>query len=91
MKLFIKFIYCTESKFSAKLLGSLLEEIDKIEIPYFPFNGQYLKEQGLIEGKEIGLVLRQLEKEWLDKDFNLKANEVASIINKVKKSSILNF
>ena len=88
--LLIKFIYCVELKFSTKLLGNLLVDVDKIKIPSFPFDGQYLKEQGLTEGKEIGFVLKKLEKEWLDKDFNLKVNEAISIINKVKKSSILN-
>ena len=86
----IKFIYCAEAKFSANLLDNLLDEVDKIEIPNFPFNGQYLKKQGLAEGKEIGYALKELEKEWLDKDFNLKTNEAALIINKLRKSSILN-
>ena len=90
IKLLIKFVYCAELKFSEKHLDSLLNEVDKIEIPSFPFNGQYLKEQGLTEGKKIGLVLKKLEKEWLDKDFNLKANEAVSIINKLKKSSVFN-
>ena len=88
----IKFqiIYFAELKFNSKLLSNLLSEIDKIKIPTFPFNGQFLKEQGLVEGKEIGFILKELEKEWLDKDFNLKNNEAISIVNKVKKSSILN-
>ena len=90
IKFLIKFIYCAEFKFSLKLLNTLLSEIDKIEIPSFPFNGQYLKERGLTEGKEIGLVLKELEKNWLDKDFNLKANEAFDIINKAKRSSIFN-
>jgi poly(A) polymerase len=90
IKLLIKFIYFAELKFNSKLLSNLLSEIDKIKIPTFPFNGQFLKEQGLVEGKEIGFILKELEKEWLDKDFNLKNNEAISIVNKVKKSSILN-
>jgi poly(A) polymerase len=88
--LLIKFIYCAELKFSTKLLGSLLDEVDKIVVPSFPFNGQYLKDRGLTEGKGIGFALKELEKEWLDKDFKLKPNEVVTIINKVKRSSILN-
>jgi len=90
VKLLIKFIYCVELKFLSKPLRNLLNKVDKIKIPSFPFNGQYLKEQGLHEGKEIGFALKELEKEWLDKDFNLKVNEALSIINKMKKSSILN-
>jgi poly(A) polymerase len=84
IKSLIKFIYCAELKFSAKLLASLLNEVDRIEIPNFPFGGKYLKEQGLAEGKEIGFILKRLEKEWLDKDFNLDAGEAISIIKKIK-------
>ena len=91
MKLLIKFIYCAEFKFTSKLLDNLLYQINKIEVPSFPFNGEYLKKQGLTEGKEIGFFLKELEKEWFDKDFNLKSEEAISIINKLKKSTVLNF
>ena len=90
IKSLIKFIYCVETKFSTKIKDNLLNEVNKIEIPSFPYNGQFLKEKGFIEGKEIGFVLKELEKEWLEKDFNLKKTEVASIVNKIKKSSVLN-
>ena len=90
IKMLIKFIYCAEAKFSANLLNNLLDGVDKIEIPSFPFDGQYLKKQGLTEGKEIGYALKELEKEWLDKDFDLKTNEAALIVNKLRKSSIFN-
>jgi len=91
VKLLIKFIYCAEFKFTSKLLDNLLYQINKIEVPSFPFNGEYLKKQGLTEGKEIGFFLKELEKEWFDKDFNLKSEEAISIINKLKKSTVLNF
>ena len=91
IKLLVKFAYCAEKKFSSKFLNNLLSEIEKIEIPSFPFNGQYLKKQGLKEGKEIGFALKELEKEWLEKDFNLKNNEAISIVNNIKKSNVLNF
>ena len=90
IKLLIKFIYCVEMKFSAKLFANLNNEINKIKIHNFPFNGQYLKDQGLSEGKEIGFILKKLEEEWLEKDFNLKSNEAISIVNNIKKSSVLN-
>ena len=90
IKMLIEFIYCSELKFSVKLLDNLLNEIDKIKVPIFPFNGQYLIEQGLTEGKEIGFVLKELEKEWLEKDFNLKAKEAIIIVDKIKRSSVFN-
>jgi len=91
IKLLIQFIYCAELKFSEKLLISLLNQVDKIEIPSFPFNGEYLKRQGLTQGKVIGFALKELEKEWLNKDFNLKGTEAVLIINKIKNSNVLNF
>ena len=83
-KKLLGFIYCAESKFSAKLLTKLIEEINKINIPDFPFNGQYLINRGLIDGKKIGYTLKELEKEWLKKDFNLKTEEVTFIVDKIK-------
>ena len=84
IKLLIKFIYCEELKFSTKLLNDLISEIDTIKIPSFPYNGQYLKEQGLTEGKKIGFALKELEKKWFEKDFNLKEDEATSIIKKIE-------
>jgi len=83
-KKLLGFIYCAESKFSAKLFTKLIEDIKKINIPDFPFNGQYLINRGLHDGKKIGYALKELEKEWLQKDFNLKTEEVTSIVDKIK-------
>jgi poly(A) polymerase len=84
IKLLTEFIYCADPKFSVKLLENLLNEINNLKVPIFPFNGQYLKEKGLKEGKEIGSALKVLEKEWIEKDFNLKNNEANIIVNKIK-------
>jgi len=89
-KKLLVFICSTDSKFSIKLLNKIIEEIDKMDIPNFPFNGKYLMDQGLKDGRKIGYALKELEKEWVQKDFNLKANEIASIVEKIKKSNILN-
>ena len=84
------FIYCVESKISTNLLNNIINEINKIEIPNFPFNGQYLIDQGLVDGKKIGFALKELEKEWVQNDFNLKTEEAVSIVNKIKKLNIFN-
>jgi tRNA nucleotidyltransferase/poly(A) polymerase len=88
-KKLLMFICCADPKFSIKLLKEIIEKIDKIDIPNFPFNGKYLMDQGL-DGRKIGYALKKLEKEWLEKNFNLKNNEITSIVNKIKKSNILN-
>jgi len=84
IKKLLDFIYCAESKFSIKLLYTIVEEIDKIDIPTFPFNGQYLMDRGILDGKKIGYVLKELEKEWVQKNFILSDKEVTSILEKIK-------
>jgi tRNA nucleotidyltransferase/poly(A) polymerase len=90
IKKLLGFIYCAEPKFTTKLLNNIVEEVNKTNIPNFPFNGQYLMDLGLVDGKKIGYTLRLLEKEWIQKDFNLKTQEIALIVDKIKKLNILN-
>jgi len=90
IKKLLGFIYCAESKVSTNLLNNIINEINKIEIPNFPFNGQYLIDKGLVDGKKIGFALKELEKEWVQNDFNLKNEAAVSIIDKIKKSNIFN-
>jgi tRNA nucleotidyltransferase/poly(A) polymerase len=89
IKKLIMFIYCAERKFSLDLLKKIIKDIDKMEIPNFPFNGKFIIEQGLEDGKKIGFALKELEKEWIEKNFNLNNQEAISIIDKVKKLNIL--
>jgi poly(A) polymerase len=84
IKKILEFIYCAELNFSIKLFKSIIKEINEINIPKFPFNGKYLIKQGLLDGKKIGLALKELEKEWVLKDFNLKDKAAILIINKIK-------
>ena len=90
IKKLLEFIYCAEPMFSVKILNNTVEEINKINIPNFPFNGQYLMNQGLLDGKKIGYALKELEKEWIKKNFNLETKEASSIVDKIKKSNIFN-
>ena len=61
-----------------------------MKIPNFPFNGNYIIDQGLEDGKKVGFALKELEKEWIKNNFQLKAEEAILIIDKVKKLNILN-
>ena len=84
IKKLIIFIYSVEKEFSFNMLNKIIDDIDKMIIPNFPFDGKYVIEQGLEDGKKIGYVLRALEEEWIKNNFNLKAQEATSIVNKVK-------
>ena len=86
----IGFIYCTEKKISVNLLKKILSDIEKIEIPNFPFNGKYILDQGMENGKKIGFALKEMEKEWIKNNFNLNTQEANLIIDRVKKLNILN-
>jgi poly(A) polymerase len=84
IKNLIYFIFCAEKNFTKNLLEKNIKQIDKIELPKFPFKGQYLINQGITDGKKIGYALKELEKEWIQKDFELSTAEAKSIIEKIK-------
>jgi poly(A) polymerase len=90
IKKLITFIYCVERKFSFILLKKIFSEVDKIEIPNFPFKGKFVMDQGLEDGKKIGLALKELEKNWIENNFNLKNQDAINVINDIKKLNILN-
>ncbi len=49
-------------------------------VPKFPYNGQHLIMKGFKEGKKIGLVLKKLEKEWINYSFSLSDKQAIEII-----------
>jgi len=86
----LEFIYCTEKKFSINVIKKIHNEINKIEIPNFPFKGKYVMAQGIEDGKKIGFALEEMEKQWIENNFNLNNQEASSIVDRVKKLNILN-
>jgi poly(A) polymerase len=77
-------VFCSEEKFSLKLFSKKLEEISKISIPNFPYDGQFLIQQGLIDGNKIGTALNELKKTWVNNNFYLEKEEAFSIVAKFK-------
>ena len=59
---------------------NILNAINKIHMPKFSFDGNYLKENGMKEGILVGKTLKQIEKEWLDNDFEISEKRVLKII-----------
>ena len=57
-------------------------KIEFTNIPEFPITGKYLLEKGLKSGRMIGEILKKVEKEWIENDFNLKEEELKNLINK---------
>ena len=60
------------------------ENIGKIKIPKFPYDGNYLLSKNLIEGKKMGLALETLKKVWVDNNYTLTKEQETEIINKLK-------
>ena len=54
--------------------------IKKINIPHFPFDGNFLKKRGMQEGSLIGKTLKALENEWLKNNFEISDDKVEKII-----------
>ncbi len=59
---------------------NILDNINKIKIPKFSFNGNFLKENGMKEGIRVGKTLKIIEQEWLNNDFDISEQRVLKII-----------
>ena len=77
----LNILYFSNSK-KVKLQDYLdiLNNINKVNIPKFSFDGNYLKEKGMKEGALIGKTLKLIESEWLDNDFQISNERVLKII-----------
>ena len=72
--------FASNKKVKLESYLSVLDNIKKINIPKFLFDGNYLKEKGMKEGALIGKTLKQIENEWLDNDFKVSNKRVLNII-----------
>ena len=60
----------------------MVNQIKNTSIPKFPVTGNYLLSKGIKNGKKIGLLLKQIEKKWIDNNFSLNDKEIKSILKK---------
>lgn len=61
-------------------LNEIIQRIEKISIPQFPYDGNYLKKKGMKEGLLMGKTLKLLENEWVDNNFKISNEFVTKII-----------
>jgi len=59
---------------------NILNNINKLNIPKFSFDGKYLKEKGMKEGALIGKTLKIIQNEWLEHNFEISNQRVLEII-----------
>ena len=72
--------FTSNKKMKIKNYLDVLNNIKKIDIPKFSFDGNYLKEKGMKEGALIGKTLKLIESEWLDNNFKVSDKRVLEII-----------
>ena len=61
-----------------------MNNIKKLNIPKLSFDGNYLKEKGIQEGALIGKILKLIESEWINNDFEISKERVLEIIKNQK-------
>ena len=82
MKSLAEFYFISHSKKNYVNLENILKNISSTNIPEFPITGNYLLEKGLKSGRNMGEVLKKIEKQWIQNDFHLKDEELKNLIKK---------
>ncbi len=72
--------FCHNKQTKLKDYLDTLKNIDNFDIPKLIFDGNYLKNQGMNEGVNIGKTLKIIEKEWLKNNFKISKEKVLEII-----------
>lgn len=63
-------------------LKVLLGKIDAYEIPVFPLRGRDIINAGIAESTQVGGILKNLEKQWVDSNFTLSGTQLLQKIVK---------
>ena len=72
--------FTSNPKLSLKDFSETLKKILKSKTHQFSIDGKYLMERGMKEGKLLGRVLKEIEEEWVDNNFNISDDRVKEII-----------
>jgi len=74
--------YFENRKKSLQDFISTMATLNKVSIPKFPYDGKFLISKGFPEGKKIGKVLKEIEEQWIENQFNLKDTEINNLLKK---------
>ena len=72
--------FSINSKVKYNDFSKTLNKILKIKVPMFSIDGEYLKQKGMREGQSLGIVLKALEKEWINNNFEISDERIKEII-----------
>ncbi len=81
----LKILFCLHlldrNKITLKEVN-FFQTIEKISIPKFRFDGNFLLKKGIKEGKKVGKILKEAEQTWIQNNFNLTSQDLELIIKK---------
>ena len=60
--------------------SKILNLVLKSNIPKLPVNGEYLKKNGMKEGESLGKVLKKIESEWANNNFEISNERIKDLI-----------
>ena len=69
-----------EVRFSLKIQNKV-NQIKSFKKPMFPIKGEDILRLGLHEGPKIGLILKKIEKKWVNSDFSFSRQELLDELN----------
>ena len=72
--------YVCNTKYKLKDFSEKLKNILQSKTYVFPFDGKYLIQNGMQEGSTLGRVLKIIEKEWINNNFQISRDRVREII-----------
>ena len=76
-----KLNYSNNNKIKLKDYLNTFKTINTLILPKFPFDGNFLKNKGIKEGRKIGKMLKLIEEDWLDNGFKISDQRISKIIN----------
>ena len=82
MKELSVFYFMTLKRLKLKELKNLISRIDSTKLAEYPISGEKLLKNGLKSGKRVGLAINEIEKTWLQNNFELKEDQLKKLIKK---------
>ena len=62
--------------------NEILSKIENTQVPKFPLTGNDLLKKGVKSGWRVGKVLREIEKKWIENNFQINEDEIKSLVKK---------
>ncbi len=72
--------YACNLKIKLQEFKNILNKILNSKIPKLDINGEYLKQNGMEEGEDLGKVLNKIEEEWLNNGFKISKDRIKKLI-----------